>query len=179
MSWQRPIFHRGVGGASRAVTNAWTRGASTALDNLDVLQWGRAEMAAGQVVDLGLCQLVTANSTISPNRWLYTAKRFFPPPLPPATGITPPTDLTFSYTNVQNLSEYFNTATMVDGMPTTNPAVIVGPVGSQWNGTSFPTGTAENPLKAILNIWVVYALDGSAWPYFDRPNPVVCDAQGE
>jgi hypothetical protein len=172
MTWQRPIFERGIPGANRAVVNTWMRGATSALDNADVMSWGRAQMAAGNVVTLGLCKVKSA-AVITPNRWQYTVEHWFPPSLA-GGGITPPGNLTFSYTNVQNLSEYFNTSIMVDGMPTNSPSVIVGPVGSQWDGSAFPTGTAEMPLMAVVNVWVVYALDGTAWPYFDRPNPVVC-----
>jgi len=174
MSWQRPIFERGIPGANRSVVNTWMRGSAAAVDNADVLRWGRAEMAAGSVVTLGLCKVKSA-SLISPNRWAYTVEHWFPPPLT-GTGITPQSDLTFSYANVQNLREYHNIATRVDGMDITNPAVIVGPVGSVWNGTGF--GTVEGELKAKVNVYVVYALDGSAWPYFDRPNPVACDTAG-
>jgi hypothetical protein len=179
MSWQRPIFGRGIPGANRAVVNTWMRGASSALDNADVMRWGRAQMAAGNVVSLGLCK-VKAAIVISPNRWRYTVEHWFPPSLA-GGGITPPLDLTFTYTNVQNLREYHNTVALVDGMDVTNPPVIVGPVGSVWNGVAF--APVEGELRAKVNVYVIYATDGSAWPYFDRPNPVACDTveqfQGE
>jgi hypothetical protein len=169
MSWQNPTFSRGLGGAAnRLVANQWSQGAATATANADVLRWGRSEMAAGQVISMGLCQVTTA-ALHAPNRWIYAVSIWFPPPLG-GGGISPPTDQTFSY-NAQNLREFHNTAATVDGMDITNPPVIVGPVGSVWDGTQFPLTN----LEAKVNVWVVYALDGTAWAYFDRPNPIVCE----
>lgn len=178
MSWSRPIFNQGIAGANRAVVNLWTRGGTIAADNVQTLQWARREMNAGNVVSLGLCKLLSAAS-LATNRWEYSVELFFPPSRTPGSDIAAPTDSTFDYDGTNgtvkalNLREWFNTSVLVDGVDITNPPVTIGPVGSIFNGTIWPTAS----LSAIANLYVTYDLNGKAFPYFDRPNPTRCTPQ--
>lgn len=171
MSWNRPIFNQGIAGANRAVVNNWTAGSAVALDNRDAMRWARQEMAAGSVVTMGLCEILSATLiTGAAYRWKYTTRLWFPPPLT-GSGVTVGTDLTFSYTDCINLREYHNTATRVDGVAVNaTPTDQFGPVGAVYSGGSW------NLSELLAKVIVYVAMDtaGNAFPFIDRPNPYRC-----
>lgn len=169
MAYQVPIFTKGLyAGANRHVMQGMADASRTVSASQQGLAKARQLVVGGNVARLGLCSLSQA-TLITANRWKYQVEAFYPPSLA-GGGIAAPNCSSFDYLEVLNLREYFNTATVVDGMDITTPASTVGPVGSVWNGAAWPTTS----LAAVVNVYVVYALDGTAWPYFDRPNPVRC-----
>lgn len=173
MAYLDPIFTRGLyAGANRHVLNGMADASKTVARSQQGLAKARQLVNSGNVFRLGLCTINQA-TLITANRWKYQVEAFYPPSLA-GGGIAAPNCSSFDYPEVLNIREHFNTATVVDGMDITTPASTVGPVGSVWNGSAWPTTS----LAAIVNVFVVYALDGSAYPYFDRPNPIRCTESG-
>ena len=72
-------------------------------------------------------------------------------------------------TGALNLREFYNTALLVDMSPLPTGATI-GPVGSDFNGTVWPT----TPLTAIVEMNVEHKADGSVAYWFSSPNPGRC-----
>lgn len=173
MAYLDPIFTKGLyAGANRHVLNGMADASKTVSRSQQGIAKARQLVNQGNVFRLGLCSISQA-TLVTANRWKYRVEVFYPPSLA-GGGIAAPNCSSFDYLEVLNLREYFNTATVVDGMDITTPASTVGPVGSVWNGSAWPT----TALAAIVNVYVVYALDGSAYPYFDRPNPIRCTEGG-
>lgn len=172
MTFTRPIFSQGVGGkANRVVTNSWTDAAEMVARHAQGMEWATSQLVQRQVSAMELCQVLSATAIGSgTNRWTYEIKLWTPPSPTGATGVAAPTDERFTFATAYNLREWHNNASTVDGMPTTTPNITVGPVGSVWNGTAFPTTN----LSAKLMAWCVHDLSGAAFAYFDRPNPVRC-----
>lgn len=173
MAYLDPIFTRGLyAGANRHVLNGMADASKTVARSQQGLAKARQLVNSGNVFRLGLCNLIEA-TLVTANRWKYKVEAFYPPSLA-GGGMTAPNCSSFDYLEVLNIREHHNTAALVDGMDILNPPVTVGPVGSVWNGAAWPT----SPLFAKVNVYVVYALDGSAYPYFDRPNPIRCTESG-
>lgn len=173
MAYLDPIFTRGLyAGANRHVLNGMADASKTVARSQQGLAKARQLVNSGNVFRLGLCNLIEA-TLVTANRWKYKVEVFYPPSLA-GGGMTAPNCSSFDYLEVLNIREHHNTAALVDGMDILNPPVTVGPVGSVWNGAAWPT----SPLFAKVNVYVVYALDGSAYPYFDRPNPIRCTESG-
>ena len=173
MTTHRPRFNQGLfGKANRFVTNGWTDAANAVAQHQQGLEWASLQLVQPQVAAQFLCSVLNATAIVGAgNRWTYEIELWYPPSPTGASGVPAPTDKRFSFTNAYNLREWFNTASVVDGMPTTSPNIVVGPVGSVWNGTSFPTTN----LSANLVAYVTADLSGAAFAYFDRPNPVRCE----
>ena len=173
MAYLDPIFTKGLyAGANRHVLNGMADASKTVARSQQGIAKARQLVNQGNVFRIGLCSLIEA-TLVTPNRWKYKVEAFYPPSLA-GGGITAPNCSSFDYLEVLNLREHHNTAALVDGMDILNPPVDVGPVGSVWNGAAWPT----SPLFAKVNVYVVYALDGTAYPYFDRPNPIRCTEGG-
>lgn len=173
MAYLDPIFTRGVyGGANRHVLNGMAEASRTVSRSQQGIAKARQLVNQGNVFKLGLCTVLEA-TLVTANRWKYKVEAFYPTSLA-GGGMAAPNCSSFDYLEVLNIREHHNTAALVDGMDILNPPVTVGPVGSVWNGTAWPT----SPLFAKVNVYVVYALDGSAYPYFDRPNPIRCTESG-
>lgn len=172
MTFARPIFNQGVGGkANRIVTNAWTDAAEMVSRHAEGLQWASSQLLQRHVSSMELCQVLSATPIGSgTNRWTYSIKLWTPPSPTGATGVSAPNDDRFTFATAYNLREWHNSSSSVDGMPSGPPTITVGPVGSTWTGTGFPTTN----LAAKLMAWCVHDLSGAAFAYFDRPNPVYC-----
>lgn len=167
MTWHRPNFRNGLmGSANRFVANAWTDSASTVTQHQDGIVWAQQQLVQPTIVASGLCSIKSA-ANLATNRWTYTIELWSPT----ATGgITVPADDRFNYSNARNLREEFNTSTLVDGMDISTPASTIGPVGSIYTAGAWTTSA----LQARVYVWVVYDSNGTAVPFFDRPNPIRC-----
>lgn len=171
MAWNRPNFTKGLfGGANRVVCRDWTSAAESTRRNAQGMALAQQMVTPFDMVEIGLVTVVSA-SALAANRWTYTVDQWFPTPLS-GTGITVPTNKRMTYTNVINLREWHNTATIVDGMDITAPASTIGPVGSAWSGSAWPT----SGLNAKTMLYVVRNTAGAAQPVIDRPNPIRCSS---
>ena len=158
-----------MGKANSAICNAWTDAARFAAASGEGVQWAIRESRRPIVQATRLCKITSAAAISgSSNRWNYTIA-----PLIPAgasAGISTFSDSWFTSTTCRNLRENFNTSSLVDGMDITSPAATIGPVGSKYSGGAWTTTN----LDAHVQVSIVYAQDGKAYVYFDRPNPIRC-----
>jgi hypothetical protein len=171
MSTNRPNFARGLfGSANRIVCNRWSEATELVMRNAQGMALSQGMVVPSEIVELGLVTISSATA-LAANRWTYTVAQWFPPPLT-GTGVTVPNNQRMTYTEAINLREWHNTATIVDGMDITAPASTIGPVGSKWNGSAWPTSS----LEAKVMLYVVRNTAGAAQPVFDRPNPIRCSS---
>ena len=172
MSYSQPLFHGGMYGKANAVVcNGWQAAANATARYGEGMAWANQQVIKGQIVTQGLCQVNSAVLIVGEsNRWNYTIKLWTPAGVL-GTGITlSATDSRFSYTNCRNIREEYNTATEVDGMSLSSPSATIGPVGSNYAGSTWQT----SGLEAVVLVYVVYDSFGKAYPFFDRPNPIRC-----
>ena len=172
MTTHRPRFNQGLfGKANRFVTNGWTDAANAVAQHQQGIEWATSQLVQPQVAEMFLCTVNTATAIPGASyRWTYGIELWYPPSPTGASGVPAPADARFTFAAAYNLREWHNTATFLDGMDPTNPSVVVGPVGSRWNGSAFTTSSLEAKVVA----WVTADLSGAAFAYFDRPNPVRC-----
>jgi hypothetical protein len=172
MSYSQPLFHGGMYGKANAVVcNGWQSAANTTQRYGEAMVWAHEQLLKGQIVTQGLCELISATLIVGQsNRWKYTTRMWTPAGVL-GTGIPPSaTDSRFAFTNCRNIREEYNTATEVDGMSLSSPSATIGPVGSNYAGSTWTT----SGLEAKLLVYVVYDSFGQAYPFFDRPNPIRC-----
>jgi hypothetical protein len=175
MTFHRPVFAQGLfGSANRVVANQWTNGSEVAVANHAGIQWATSQLVRAQIISQGLVKL-TAATLIAPNQWSYECDTWIPISPSGSASISPPVDERFLLDPVYNLREQYNTASLADGNDLTNPASTIGPVGSIWDGTAWPTTN----LSAEVLVFIVYDRAGTMYPFFDRPNPVRCEPQEE
>jgi hypothetical protein len=173
MTFHRPIFANGLfGSANRVVANQWTNGSELATQNAQGIQWATSQLVRPQIISHGLVKLKSATS-INPNQWSYECETWIPLSPTGLSSIPMPADERFLFDKVYNLREQYNTASLADGNDLSNPLATIGPVGSIWNGTAWPTTN----LSAEVLVFIVYDRAGTMYPFFDRPNPVHCEPQ--
>jgi hypothetical protein len=174
MTFHTPRFNQGLfGKANRFVTGGWQNAAETVQARAEAMEWAHGQMVQPKAMWQELITLQSAAViTGATSRWTYSVKHWLPDS-PGAAGssmVPDKNDTRFTYTTAYNLREWHNSATFLDGMDPTNPSVIVGPVGSNWNGGAFSTAG----LQAKCVAWVAMDRAGKAICFFDRPNPVRC-----
>lgn len=175
MATQQPIFTRNFyGGLNRFVMNDWSQAASAVRENSQGIAHAQRSAFAGQVVSVGLCQIVSATAIAGAGyRWTYSVKLWHPPPLTGAGITVAATDDRFTYASCINLREYHNTPTLVDCVTVAAlPADQFGPVGYVFQGGAWTL--PEGGGNAKVEVHVVYDTGGNAYAYFDRPNPYRC-----
>lgn len=173
MTFHRPVFAQGLfGSANRVVANQWTNGSEMAVGNAQGIQWATSQLVRPQIISHGLVKLKDA-TLIGVNEWSYSVETWIPLSPTGATSITPAADERFLLNPVYNLREQYNTIALADGNDLTNPPATIGPVGSIWNGTAWPTTN----LSAEVLMFIVYDRSGAIYPFFDRPNPLRCEPQ--
>jgi len=175
MAFQNPIFNGNLyGGLTRFAMNGFAQTQRVATANAAGIKFAQGEAFNKAPTKSVLVSLESATAISGAfNRWTYSVKIWFPTPVT-GTGITVPTnDLSGTYAAAINLREWYNTATLVDGMNISiSPAATVGPVGSIYDSgtSSWPTGE----LSAKVELHVSNDSTGAVFAYFDRPNPIRC-----
>lgn len=176
MSFQRPIFNKGLfGRANASVCNAWMDSAETVAQNAEGIAWASDQLVRGRIVESWLAKLISA-TLIAPNRWKY---QFEPFAINLIANNAVPTNLqtgTFGAnfdTNHEslafNIRELRNTATVIDGSPL--PAgTTIGPVGSDFNGSTWSVAGLAG--YVLMNL--EYDSRGYSLFWFDTPNPTAC-----
>jgi hypothetical protein len=172
MTFHTPRFNQGLfGKANRFVTGGWQQASETVQARGEALEWAYGQMVQGRAISQELITLqsaaVLSNAVY---RWTYFVRHWFPESPTGVAGVPDKNDTRFTYTTAYNLREWHNDALFLDGMDPTNPSVVVGPVGGQWDGVEF----TKTGLKAKCLAWVAIDRSGNAVCFFDRPNPVRC-----
>jgi hypothetical protein len=180
VSFQRPIFQKGLfGAANAAVCNSWTDAAESVADHADGMAWASRQVVTGAVEVTWLAKLTEAVQ-IAANRWKYVYEPFtvalassaaVPAPLQSGTfgkWVGPPAHEKYAF----NIRELRNTATAIDGSPLAGGATI-GPVGSTWSQNAWTTTGMEG------YVWMhqEYSAEGLSLFWFDCVNPTYCDPQ--
>lgn len=184
MSFQRPIFHKGLFGAANAtVCNSWTDSAEAVAQNADGIAWASQQVVSGRVEITWLAKLTEA-VTLADNRWKYVFEPFtialanslaVPTPLTSGTfgkWVGPPLHEKYAF----NIRELRNTATAVDGTELTT-GQTVGPVGSTWTTLGQVSGWSLINLQGYVWMHQEYSAEGLSLFWFDCPNPTRCDPQ--
>ena len=165
MTYEWPTFTEGLfGKANASVCNAWTQSARIVLSSSEALDWANRTKDAFAQPERYLAK-VTVAAVISSNRWSYT----FVPIIISGTTTANLSGTGQAGSGALNLREIYNTSLLVDMSPLPTGATI-GPVGSDFNGTVWPT----TPLTAIVEMNVEHKADGSVAYWFSSPNPGRC-----
>ena len=180
MSFQRPIFHKGLFGAANAtVCNSWTDSAEAVAQNADGIAWASQQVVSGRVEITWLAKLTEA-VLIAPNRWKYVYEPFTvslaagaaaPAPLVAGTfgkWVGPPVHEKYAF----NIRELRNTATAIDGT-VLSIGQTIGPVGSEWVNDAWST----TAMAGYVWMHQEYSSEGFSLFWFDCMNPTRCDPQ--
>ena len=167
MTYEWPIFTEGLfGKANASVCNAWTQSARIVLSSSEALDWATRAKDAFEQPERWLAKITSATAVGgASNRWTYA----FEPIIISGTTTAALSGTGQKATGALNLREFYNTALPVDMSPLPTGATI-GPVGSDFNGTVWPT----TPLTAIVEMNVEHKADGSVAYWFSSPNPGRC-----
>lgn len=177
MSFQRPIFNKGIfGRANATVVNGWTDSAEIVSQNADGIAWASSQVVTGRIVETWLAKVLTA-IPIGTYRWKYT---FEPFSISLNGTDAVPTQLiagTFGSTldgqhhhHAFNIRELRNNPGEIDGTPL-NIGTTIGPVGSTYNGSAWLLGG----LSGYVHMHLEYDSAGRSLYWFDCPNPVQCE----
>lgn len=177
MSFQRPIFNKGIfGRANATVVNGWTDSAEMVSQNADGIAWASAQVVSGRIVETWLAKLLTA-LPIGANRWKYTFEPFAiqlnannAVPVTLVAGTFGATLDGQHHHHAFNIRELRNTAADIDGSPL-NINTTIGPVGSSYAGNAWQL----LGLSGYVHMHLEYDSEGRSLYWFDCPNPVQCD----
>lgn len=175
MSFQRPIFNKGLfGRANASVCNAWMDSAETVAQNAEGIAWASDQLVRGRIVESWLAKLTSATAVPGQfYRWRYAFEPFAID-LNAGDALAAAFQLgTFGKSDgtsyAVNIRELRNTQFELDGTPLVNGATA-GPVGSRFNIGVWAT----TPLEGYVQMNLDYDADGNALFWFDTPNPTAC-----